>query len=47
MLVALTVKRRQQQIVIEFELGATIGQFAGSTLRAERGHLASVPERLF
>ncbi len=47
MLVALAVKRREQQIVVEFELGAPFGRLGPDDAGRRRGHAATIPERLF
>ncbi len=43
MLVALAVQRRQQQIVVEFELGAPFGRLRPDDAGGGRGHAATVP----
>src|SRR5215471_1702306 len=50
MLIALAVQQRQEQVVVELDLRASIGELAGGGSRREPGHPAAAslkePERL-
>ena len=47
MLVAIAVKRRQQQIVVEFELCAPFRWFRVDNAGRRRGHATTIPDKLF